>query len=48
MIVEINTHKIDNIKIKENKYLARLHLLKILSKNKYFFIFKNKVQLYKT
>ena len=37
MIVEIDTHKIDCIKLKKNIYLARLHLLKILSKNKYFY-----------
>jgi len=45
MMVEIDTHKINWIKSKK-KYLVRLHLLEILSKNN-FFIFKNKFQLYK-
>jgi len=35
MIVEIDTHKIDWIKSKGKK-LIRLHLLEIISKNKYF------------
>jgi hypothetical protein len=29
-------------------YYAMLYVLEMLSKNKYFFIFKNKVHLYKT
>jgi hypothetical protein len=45
MMVEIDAHKINWIKSKK-KYLVRLHLLEILSKNN-FFIFKNKFQLYK-
>jgi len=43
MIIEIDTHKIDEIKSKKKK-LARLHLLEIISKNNFF---KNKFQLYK-
>ena len=34
MIVEIDTHKIDCIKLNKKIYLARLHSLKILFKNK--------------
>jgi hypothetical protein len=37
MIVEIDTHKIDCIKLNKKIYLARLHSLKILFKNKYFY-----------
>jgi len=48
MIVEIDAHKIDCIKLKKKIYLARLHLLKILSKNKYFLFLKIKDKLYKT
>ena len=47
MVVEINTHKIDYIKLKKNIYLARLHLLKILSKNKYFYFLKIKINYIK-
>jgi hypothetical protein len=35
-------HEIDLIKQKEKKYYAKLLTLEISSKNKYFFIFKNK------
>ena len=42
MIIEKkHTHKINWIKSKENNY-ASLHILKILSKNKYFLFFKIK------
>jgi hypothetical protein len=37
MIVEIDIQKIDCIKLNQKIYLARLHSLKILSKNKYFY-----------
>ena len=37
MIVEIGIHKIDCIKLNKKIYLAKLHSLKILSKNTYFY-----------
>ena len=48
-IIEIDTHikLIDWIKKMEEKILARLHILEILSKNKNKVILKNKVHLYK-
>jgi hypothetical protein len=46
MIMEIDTHTQNWLnKIKEKKYLIKLYLLEIPSN---LFIFKNKVQLYKT
>jgi hypothetical protein len=44
MIIEINIYiyiyNIDWIKLKEKKYLTRLHLLEILFKNKYLLFLK--------
>lgn len=36
IVVEINSHKINWIKLKEKKYFARLHLLEIIPKHNYF------------
>jgi hypothetical protein len=44
MIIEIDTHKIIEIKSKKKKYLARLHLLEIISKNNFFKIIFNYIK----
>jgi len=46
MIIEIDTHKIDEIKSKKKK-LARLHLLEIISKNNFFKINFNYIKYIK-
>jgi hypothetical protein len=48
MITKIGIHmKLIEKNKRKNKYHAGLRILEILSKNKYFFIFKNKFYLYK-
>jgi len=53
IIIELDTHEIDWIKLKRKKYYERLHILEILSKNKYFlilnlnFIIQNKKKTYR-
>jgi hypothetical protein len=40
MIIKINAHKIDWIKLKTKKYYARSLILKILFENKYYLVLK--------
>jgi hypothetical protein len=47
-IIETGTYiKLIEYDKRKTNTIAQLHILEILSKNKYFFIFKNKIHIYK-